>query len=193
MQKFTLGAARLPRILAELIRKNEFLTIFSIVALSVAALSTCLAILLVIRPPQVITLNTDGVVLNQVHPVAPEIEVRAALQRYFDLRYKWQPNSVQMQLAQAEDFILPSYTKVYQKSVANVARFSIDKQVSQRAYANSIEVNLAGKTAVLRGDRITAIQGLRAAGDLKIELSFDSGPRTKENSWGVYVTKEREL
>jgi hypothetical protein len=47
-------------------------------------------------------------------------------------------------------------------------------------------------TALITGDRVTSIQGLKAAGNLKLQLTFESGQRTKENPWGIYITKEKE-
>lgn len=43
------------------------------------------------------------------------------------------------------------------------------------------------------GDRITSIQSLKAAGDLKLELGFESGPRTFVNPWWVFISKEKEF
>lgn len=43
------------------------------------------------------------------------------------------------------------------------------------------------------GDRIMSIQTLKAAGDLKLELVFESSQRSNENPWGIYFTREREL
>ncbi len=95
-------------------------------------------------------------------------------------------------LQAAAVFIPPSSQKAYQAATANVAKFAIEKGVLQRAYVNDVAVNLEKKTAKVTGDRVTAIQGLKAAGDLKLELSFESGPRTRENPWGIYITKEKE-
>jgi hypothetical protein len=39
---------------------------------------------------------------------------------------------------------------------------------------------------------VTSIQGLKAAGNLKLELTFESGSRTEGNPWGLYISKERE-
>lgn len=75
----------------------------------------------------------------------------------------------------------------------NVIRFSVDKIVAQRAYPVEIRVDLKKGVAVIEGDRITSIQGLKAAGDLRLELGFESGPRTGQNPWGVYVSKEKEF
>ncbi|MGE3263190.1 MAG: hypothetical protein AB7K68_15525 [Bacteriovoracia bacterium] len=78
-------------------------------------------------------------------------------------------------------------------SMQNVIRFSVDKIVAQRAYPVEIRVDLKKGIAVIEGDRITSIQGLKAAGDLRLELGFESGPRTEQNPWGVYVSKEKEF
>ena len=71
-------------------------------------------------------------------------------------------------------------------------KFSLEKQVSQRIYVSSIKVNLENSSAIITGDRITAIQGMKAAGDLKLQLNFENGARTIDNPWGIYITKERE-
>lgn len=75
----------------------------------------------------------------------------------------------------------------------NVVRFSSERMVSQRVYPGEIQVDLKKGLATISGDRITSIQGLKAAGDLKLELSYESGPRTTLNPWGVYISKEREF
>ncbi len=82
--------------------------------------------------------------------------------------------------------------RAYQGAVANVARFSTDRLVSQKVYAEEIKVSLEKKTVAISGARVTDIQWLKAAGDLRLELSFESGPRTKANPSGIYVTKEKE-
>jgi hypothetical protein len=40
---------------------------------------------------------------------------------------------------------------------------------------------------------VAAIQGLKAAGNLRLELSFEGGTRTKENPWGLYVSKNEKI
>ena len=76
--------------------------------------------------------------------------------------------------------------------MADIIKFSTSKAVAQRIYPDRVAVDLAKRTASISGDRVTAIQGLKAAGDLRLELTFDSGPRTAQNPWGLYILKERE-
>ena len=56
-----------------------------------------------------------------------------------------------------------------------------------------IGLHVKKQVAKVEGDRITSILGVRAAGSLKLELHFKSGPHTPRNPWGVYIAKEVEL
>lgn len=190
--KIKLEAAKLPKALSELLHSNQFLKLFSIFSVGVSALSLILNIVIMSRPPLVLTLSADAKSLEQRDMPKPEDEIKNAIKKYIELRYKWDPNNVKERLKMAEVFVAPQSLKAFQNAIANVANFSIDRQVNQRVYADKIEVNIEKKLVAILGDRVTAIQGLKAAGDLKLELSYDSGPRTKHNPWGVYVVKELE-
>ncbi len=190
--KIKLEAAKLPKALSDLIHSNQFLKLFSIFSVAVSALSLILNLTMMNRAPLVLTLAADAKSLEQREMPKPEDEIKTAIKRYIELRYKWEPTSVKDRLKLAELFIAPQSLAAYQLATSNVSKFSIDRQVMQRVYADRVEVNLEKKTVAIFGDRVTAIQGLKAAGDLKLELSFDSGPRTRLNPWGIYVVKERE-
>lgn len=192
LNKTKLQNSKLPKMLGELIHSNQFLKMFSIYALTLA-LVTGLALLLVItKEPTVLTLNMNGEVVNQVKMPKAEDEVSAAIRAYLDKRYRWTPNDVVKKLKESEVFILPMTLKAFQKSVSKVSTFSTEKMVSQTVYPNEMKVELQKKLVSIIGDRVTAIQGMKAAGDLKLEISFEAGPRTKDNPWGIYVVKERE-
>lgn len=71
--------------------------------------------------------------------------------------------------------------------------FSINKKANQFAYPREVQIDLKKQTATIKGERITSIMGVRAAGDLHLELDFKDGPHTNSNPWGVYIAKEVEL
>jgi type IV secretory pathway component VirB8 len=182
-----------PRQISNLMNSNQFLNIFSVAALTVAILAVVSLLALGAKPPLVITINEKAFELTQVdHLPKVEDEIKQAASKYISLRYKWEPNTVANNVNRAKAFIHPLSKKVYLASISNVVKFSTEKQVSQRAYANSYTVNLQSQTVTVAGDRITSIQGLQAAGPLKVELGFESGERTKDNPWGIYFTKEKE-
>lgn len=187
-----LKSTRLPKMLGELMHSNQFLKLFALASVGVAALLSISVSVLATRPPIVLALTSKGSTLDITEMPKPEDEIQAAVKKYIDSRYNWEPSSVAVKLKSTESFILPQSVKAFQTAIANIIRFSTEKQVSQKTYPDIIKINLQQKTASITGDRITSVQGLRAAGSLKLELSFESGARTKENPWGIYITKEKE-
>jgi hypothetical protein len=182
-----------PRMIGELLHSNQFLKVFSLSALLVVFMVLGVILVMATKEPVVITLGPDGKAIERM-TVLPKAEdqIEAGIRRYLEKRYQWEPENVAKKLKEAEEFITPSSVKAFRGSVFNVAKFSTDKIVSQKVFPNEIKINLANGTALITGDRVTSIQGLKAAGNLKLELSFESGPRTQNNPWGIYISKERE-
>lgn len=191
--KIQIKSLKLPKLLGDLTHSNQFLKIFSISMAGIIGLALVLIFVLATRAPLVLTLSPNAQPVNQVNLPNPKQEVQAAMRHYLELRYQWTPENVKQKLTEAQAMIHSGAMKAYQGAIANVVKFSIEKQVSQRVYPTDLVTDLDRRTVSILGDRITAIQSLKAAGDLKLELSFDFGPRTRENPWGIYVTKEREL
>lgn len=190
--KISLKAVKFPKVIADLSHSNQFLKVFSISTLGLLAFALVVILVLSTKEPVVLTLTPTGERLQSVSLPKPEDEIKAAVARYLEKRYRWEPQNVKERLSESESFVLPTSRRAFQGAVSNVIRFSTEKFVSQSVYANELSVDLSKKIVLVRGDRITAIQGMKAVGNLKLELTFESGPRTKENPWGIYVTKERE-
>src|SRR5690606_34415666 len=148
-------------------------------------------LVMVTKEPFVITLGPEGKAIERTILPKAEDQIREGIKRYLEKRYQWEPEDVIKKLKESEDFISPKALKAFQGAVANVAKFSTDKIVSQKVYPEIIEINLKNQTALITGNRVTTIQGLKAAGNLKLELTFESGPRTQNNPWGLYISKER--
>ena len=184
--------AKLPRMLGELSHSNQFLKLFALISIGIATLVTVALTIVVTKPPIILTLTPSAAVLEKTDLPSPENEIKSAIKTYVENRYNWEPNNVLAKLKLTEGFILPPSIKAFQTSVANIIHFSTEKQVSQKVYPNDVKINLNQKLVSITGDRITSIQGMKAAGTLRLELSFESGARTKENPWGIYITKERE-
>lgn len=184
-------SAKFPNMISDLMHSNQFLKMFAFYSLSLAVITLFGLILLINKGPEIITLSVDGSVVTESEPRF-EAFVEKALRQYLDSRYKWQPETVEEKLKASEAFILPNTHKVFEESVSKVAKFSREKLASQKIFIDGVKINLKSKTALITGTRVTSIQNLPAAGDLKLELSFDSGPHTVENPWGIYVTKEKE-
>ncbi len=182
-----------PKSIAELTHSNQFLKLAVFASYLICVLMIALLFYQAIKPTMVLTMAPDGTVYQEAPKPDPKVEIERAVREYLNLRYNWTPETVAGQVEKAKSFILPSTRRAFDGSMQNVVRFSVEKVVAQRAYPVEIAVDLGNATVMLSGDRITSIQGLKAAGDLRLELSFESGPRTTENPWGVYISKEKEF
>ena len=184
--------SQLPKMVGELLHSNQFLKVFALSALALVFMGLGVSLVMAMKEPMVITLGPDGKSLERTNQPKAEDQVREGIKGYLEKRYQWEPENVTKKLKESEQFITPQALKAFQVAVANVAKFSTEKLVSQKVYPEKIEIDLKKQTALITGDRVTTIQGLKAAGNLKLELTFESGPRTQENPWGLYISKERE-
>ena len=187
-----LKASKMPRILGDLMHSNQFLKLFSLFALLITAFSLIVVFAAVTKTPTVLPLAIDGSLIDKTALLKAEDQIEKAVRRYLDLRYRWEPKTVQQKIKEAKSFILPSAMKAFDVATGSIVKFSTEKQVSQRVYPERIMINVEDQTVSILGDRLPDFQGLRAAGILKLTLFFESGPRTVENPWGIYFTKERE-
>jgi len=182
----------LPKMMSELMHSNQFLKVFSLSLVVLAFMITVVVLVMATKEPMVITLDSYGKTIERTVLPKAEDQIREGIKRYLEKRYQWEPENVIKKLKDSEEFITPQALKAFQGAVGNVAKFSKEKIVSQKVYPEKIEVDLKKGTAIITGDRVTSIQGLKAAGNLKLELTFESGTRTQNNPWGLYISKERE-
>ena len=191
-KSIALKHSQLPKMVGELLHSNQVLKVFALSALVLVFMGLGVNLVMAMKEPLVITLSSNGKALERTTPPKAEDQIREGIKRYLEKRYQWEPENVVKKLKESEQFITPQALKAFQVAVANVAKFSTEKIVSQKVYPEKIEIDLKKQIALITGDRVTSIQGLKAAGNLKLELTFESGTRTKENPWGLYISKERE-
>lgn len=188
--KFKAGA--FPKMLADLSHSNQFLKMFAVGSLALSLVLSILIFVAFARKPIVIVMTEGAEILRHIDLPNPEGEIRQAVQAYVERRYNWTSQTVDQQMEKARIFIASSAMQNFTQGTANVKRFSKEKSVSQRAYASNLAVDLKRGTVQVSGDRFTEIQGMRAAGALNLELGFQSGPRSTENPWGIYIVRESE-
>lgn len=187
-----LKMASFPKMVGDLKHSVQFFKFFSLGAGMIALLLALIIMNLVSKDLPVITLESTGNSATQTTLPKAEDQIREGVKYYLSKRYQWGPEDVVKKLKESEDFITPKALRAFQMAVANVSNFSTEKIVTQRVYPDRIDVDLKKGTAFITGDRVTSIQGLKAAGNMRLELTFESGPRTVNNPWGLYVSKERE-
>lgn len=187
-----LVSTRLPKMLATLVHCNQFLKVFSLTLLVLLLISLFVIAAMGLKEPTIITLNHDGSKGSISHEVTMDAQLSIAIKSYLEKRYTWNDKDVGKKLKEAEDFISPQALKAFQDAVSQISKFAAEKVVTQKLYPEQIKIDVNKGTAFITGERITSIQGLKAVGDLRLELTFEGGRRTKENPWGVYILKERE-
>lgn len=190
--KVSFKPSTLPKVLADLSHSNQFLKIFALASLVLSVGLLVLVLFAFSKGPVVIALSSGASVLQKAAMPLPETEVREAVRHYVERRYNWDKDSIDRNLDSAKALVSSQFVQNFVQGVSNVRKFSKEKGVSQRAYATSISVDIKRGVVSISGDRITEIQGIRAAGPLNIDLTYQGGPRTEDNPWGVYIVKETE-
>lgn len=190
--KIKLNLQKLPQAIAELSHSNQFLKMSAFSSYVLCGLLITVLFYQAIKPIPVLTLAPDGNVYQQAPKLKAEIEIERAIREYVKLRYNWDPKTVNQKIDQADAFVAANAKKAFDQSMKNVVKFSTEKLVSQKAYPEKINIDLKTQEARVTGDRVTAIQGMKAAGDLNLKLIFESGPRTLANPWGIYIQREIE-
>jgi hypothetical protein len=191
-QKVSLVRARLPNLQGKLLHSNQFLKIFAFLSLLTSLVLTVVLGYFLMKPPRVLTFNNLGTPLSEIAKKSPESEIQSAAAEYIENRYIWTPSDIVSKFGRAKDFVQEKDKAAFDTAVAEVTKFVAEKSVSQRIYPSSLEVSLKQGLVRVSGERITTVQGLKAASDLKLELTFVSGDRTDANPWGIYIIKERE-
>ena len=176
----------------ELFAKENFnlkaLLFFLLLLLLVNSLTT---VYLLKRGPEVIALDSMGVVAK-VETKITDLQIQEAAKEYISARYSWTKDNVGLQLKKAEFFVLPSLVPSYRKSMLDVQKFVLEKKVTQRIYPKNVSVDLKNSEIKITLDRITEFDQLKAATEMKLTLGFMVDSRTPINPWGIYITKESE-
>lgn len=188
----SLQGASFPNALGKLKHSVQFFKIAAFASMFLSLFLVSLLTFSVSRGPEVIALTPEGDLYRKgVFPKA-ESEIEEAIRRYIDRRYNWTSRDVEEQLQASQVFVLPSQRRDFREGLKSVIQFASEKSTARRVYVKKVKVDLEKKTASITGDRVAIIQGLWAANELKLTLSFESNARTAENPWGIYVTKEKE-
>ncbi len=180
-----------PKMFADLSHQNQFLKMISFGLIVITLVSLSLVAVFVRSGPKVIALTPTGE-LAEYSDIVSEDHVKALAKHYLELRYSWDAKTLVKNLSRAEDLIADPMVPAFKKAMSDLLRFSKDKHVGQRVYARSINVDGKKGTVQILADRVTEIQGLKAATVLKLTLSYTVDERSFKNPWGVYVTKEIE-
>ncbi len=179
------------KIFSDLNYQNQVLksVVFALVTLLLVALSAIL--IFSYRGPTVVGLAENGEVVELSDQLTNR-QVEAAVRRYIRLRYNWRKDSLLSQSKMTEAMIVDGAVPAFRKTIQDLVKFTTGKNVEQRVYARSIDVDMEKKSVFVVADRVNEIESLRAATELRVALKYALGDRTVSNPWGVYIEKEAE-
>ena len=180
-----------PQMVQEFAKANFNLKVLASASLGLLFLCLSLVIYMVRRGPIVIALEGNGEV-SRIEQKITDLQIVAAAREYVLHRYSWDDSSVVAEVKKAEFFIAPNLVSSFERSLGETIKYVHEKKVHQRVYPRTVEVDLKEKQIVIQADRFTEFEGLKAATDMRLSLSFSLGSRTVTNPWGVYIVKEQE-
>lgn len=183
-----------PHTWGDLAFQNRWLRFGMMLCLTVTGLALCITAMSIRRKPTLVTLDqcaNNVAALTSAPPI--EAEVDKAARKYVELRYTWGPDSLIPHLIRTKAFVAPQSQKAFEKTIADLQTFAKGKAIAQRVYPSQVSVDAKNNSVQIVGDRFTEIQGLKAATILRVTLTYQTGPRTLENPWGIYVIKEDEV
>jgi len=179
------------KLFSDLNYQNQVLksVVFGLIALLMIALSAI--VIFSYRGPTVVGLSESGEVVELFGELRPK-QIEAAIRRYMQLRYNWSKTTLQQQSKLTESMISDSAIPAFRKTIQDLLKFTNGRNVEQRVYAKSIDVDLLKKTVFVQADRVNVIESLKAATELRVVLKFSIGEKTISNPWGIYIEKEAE-
>lgn len=180
-----------PKVVTDLATQNHYLKILTYAMLGIFSIMLIALILMSARGPEVIALETSGKPAKIGNTIT-ESHVASAIEEYMSYRYNWDNSCIDKQIKFSEGFIYPSLLDSFRRSMVEVKKYIQNKNVTQRVYAQKIEVDLKKKIATLTADRINEFDSLKAATILKVKFQIELDSPTAINPWGVYITKETE-
>lgn len=118
-------------------------------------------------------------------------ELTRAILNYLKTRHNWDWSTIEARSKEASQYVGSAFREKYLVNTQEQIRLAKEKQISQRMYPAEPEIDMKGKMATVRADRILIVSGIRAAQALSLQIGFFIGERTATNPEGVYVTSEK--
>ncbi len=173
--------------------QNAVLKGLLVVFTMLLATQTIALLILAKRDPLFIGLSTAGSKLLTTETPKPAYlatETERTLRAFAEESYNWNHETVSAVLEQASRLVGQDFRAAYLLEAKPQIEFAKQKNITQKFFISSYEP-LEGNKALITGDRIIVMDGIRATSPLKLELSYVLGNRTKTNPEGVYVTAKR--
>jgi hypothetical protein len=165
-------------------------------------IQTVALVFLSLRKPVLIALNSEETRVLSVRPPSEELlkqELKRTLTDYLQAHYTWNSKTVEASHLKASHYVSDRFTQSFIHANAEQVRVAKEKNLEERIYISNMDVDSKTLSARAFIDRILIVHsdaqpgGLRATQTWTLDVSFEYGPRTEQNSEGIYVTGERQV
>lgn len=186
------NSPQLPTMVGHLSHQNQVLKVIVTALCLIAALSLFALFVFGFKDPGIVALSCDAQPLTKMELKLKD-EMSAMAEKYLSYRFNWNPGNIKAQFGFARNFVSQSSLKAFDQMSSEQSQFASDKKVVSRLHVLEVKADEGSKTIRVIADRITEVQGLKAATLYKAEFGIEVGSRTSQNPWGLYVLKESEV
>ncbi len=174
--------------------QNSFLKGLVLFGTLVIAAETAAVTILTLRPPLIVAVGDRGSEVMKVS-LSPkdyrEGEITSIIKAYIASRYNWNHASIEESFKAASKYIAPEFSKKFQEESSEQVKFAREKRLTQKLYISDIRLFPEKSEAIITGDRIIAVDNMRAASPITVEIKYEVQKRTENNPEGIYVTGEK--
>ncbi len=174
--------------------QNTFLKGLLLFCTVILTAETALITIFTLRKPAIFAIGEGASDALKVTPPTSEVilkETERTLKSYVAGRFTWDYQTIEDSFKKLIPYIEEDFIKKFQSAAAEEIKFARKKRMTQRFFINDVNLNKDEGKAVILGDRIISVDGLRAVAPLTLEITFALSKRTPENPEGVYVTGEK--
>ncbi len=170
------------------------LTFFIIINITLIISITTLAS----RKPLLVSIKEDKTnIINYQNSISESFiknEVTSVINNFISLRHNWNEKTIENNIKLSTKYISSAFKAKFLNANASNIKIAKKKKITQRFYiSKDIEVDLKNKQALLTGDRILIVDGLRATQPMTFKITYKLSKRTINNPEGVYIIKEEMI
>ena len=174
--------------------QNTFLKGLLLFCTVILTAETALITVFTLKKPALFAIGEKTSDALKITPPTNEVilkEIERTLKSFAAGRFTWDYQTIEDSFKKLVPYIEEDFVKKFQSATSEEIKFAREKRIAQRFFINDVNLNKDEGKAILSGDRIISVDGLRAVAPLTLEITFTLSKRTPENPEGVYIMGEK--
>lgn len=174
--------------------QNRLLKYFLLVLAALSSIQLIVICVLALKKPLLVSVTKEET--KRVEYAEPDAdlllrELKRAILNYLKTRHNWDWATIEAHSREAAQYVGKDFREKYLINTQEQIRLAKEKQISQKLFPADPEIDVKGKMATVRADRILIVSGIRAAQAISLQIGFSMGERTAANPEGIYITSEK--